>query len=102
MIGMIRHDDDEPIKQTANTLNMPPSCCHVQGRLIILNIKISIVMMFNIQCDGNISLIEMFSQGQYGDKHWDVNRKQYNDNEDKDCNDDDDEDCNDADEDCND
>ena len=108
MIGMIRHDDDEPIKQTANTLNMPPSSCHMKGRLVILNIKISIVMMFNIQCDGNISLIEMFSQGQYGDKHWDVIRKQYNDKEDEDYNDDDvdnnnaDDEDKERDEDCND
>ena len=54
MIGMIKHDNDEPIKQTANTLNMAPSCCHVEGRLIILNIKISIAMFINIQCVGGI------------------------------------------------
>ena len=53
MIGMTRYDNDEPIKQTANTLNMAPSCCHVEGRLIILNIKISIAM-FIIQCVGGI------------------------------------------------
>ena len=53
MIGMMNNDEDEPIKQTANTLNMAPSCCHVEGRLIILNIKISIAM-FIIQCVGGI------------------------------------------------
>ena len=48
----------------------------------------------------------MLSQGQYGDKHWDVNRKQYNDKEDEDYNDDVDDDNNSddgqEDEDCND
>ena len=49
----------------------------------------------------------MFSQGQYGDKHWEVNRKQYNDKEAEDYNDDDDDEDNDVDdededEDCND
>ena len=48
----------------------------------------------------------MFSQGQYGDKHWDVNREQYNDKEAEDYNDDDDDDNNSddgqEDEDCND